>query len=577
MTDRSPKDIRRLLRERPPEINYEELSEDEVDYVEEFSEVDDIQDCDEDTSLDHTYQNDLEYESDEQQEAQTSGRPQSVIKGKNNYKWYKTAPETRGRRSTEVYLPKGSGDARNVKTPLEAWSLLFPTELLEIVILQTNAEIRRRDNYPTEGYTETNLVELKALLGLLYYSGMEKQNHTNTEDLWKPRFGSNLYRAVMARNRFHYLLECLRFDDKATRVERRKVHGLAPIKEIWDMFISNCTRYYSPSTYCTIDEQLLNFRGRFGSKVYIPSKPDKYGIKIVSMHDVQTSYMINAEPYVGRVLSRAGESVPSYYVRRLSESIYNTGRNITCDNWFMSVDLVRKMKTDYGLTMIGTVRKNKREIPPSFTRTAAAGTTRYAYAEGNTLVSYCPKKNKVVILLSSLHNSGRLDKETEKPEIVAFYNRTKGGTDTFDQMCHLYTTARVTARWPLRLFFDMMDHAAVNSFILYSLRSSNEGLNRRDFLKDLTFSLVEPQLRFRLTARTLRANLRVMINEILQINPELSAQIQTVTAQTHKLQKRKRCSFCITEKKTVYCCALCKKPTCDDHRVNICKTCHACS
>lgn len=53
--------------------------------------------------------------------------------------------------------------------------------------------------------------------------------------------------------------------------------------------------------------------------------------------------MLNAIPYTGRVTPERTESVPTYFVRRLSEPIYNTGRVITCDNWFSSVDCFQKM------------------------------------------------------------------------------------------------------------------------------------------------------------------------------------------------------------------------------------------
>ncbi|XP_033229738.1 uncharacterized protein LOC117181284 [Belonocnema kinseyi] len=132
----------------------------------------------------------------------------------------------------------------------------------------------------------------------------------------------------------------------------------------------------------------------------------------------------------------------------------------------MSVDLVQNIKHIYGLTVFGTIRKNKQEIPPSFTQVAAVGTTRFAHANGNTLVSYCPKRNKVVLLLSSLHKNGRIEENTQKPEIIYFYEPAKGGTDTFDQMILAHTTARGTLRWPLTLFSGMLDQAGINSLIL---------------------------------------------------------------------------------------------------------------
>lgn len=133
---------------------------------------------------------------------------------------------------------------------------------------------------------------------------------------------------------------------------------MAPIKEIWDIFIENCHKYYSPSTNCTLDNQLLGFRGRFGGKVYIGNKPDKYGIKIICINDSQTAYMFNAEPYVGCVLTESTEKASSYYVHKLCEPIYHNVRNITCNNSFMSIEILYKMKSEYSLTIVGTLRKN---------------------------------------------------------------------------------------------------------------------------------------------------------------------------------------------------------------------------
>lgn len=198
-----------------------------------------------------------------------------------------------------------------------------------------------------------------------------------------------------------------------------------------------------------IDEQLLGFRGHFGARVYIKSKPARYGIKIICLNDAKTHYLYNAMPYTGQVITQK-EQAPEYYVRVLCEPLYHTNRCITFDNWFTTINIVDRLHYyEFGLSAVGTIRKNKREIPPSFVQPVSAGTIRYAYDNTKTLVSYCPQKNKVVLLVSSYH--GETD-ASGKPEIINFYNRTKGGVDTFDRMITLYTVSRKTSRWPMRFF-----------------------------------------------------------------------------------------------------------------------------
>ena len=62
----------------------------------------------------------------------------------------------------------------------------------------------------------------------------------------------------------------------------------------------------------------------------------------------------------------------------------------------------------------------------------------------------------------------QLMKKLMKPEIVTFYNSTKGGVDTFDQVIRCYSSKRKTNRWPVALFFNVLDIAAYNAYILYT-------------------------------------------------------------------------------------------------------------
>lgn len=96
--------------------------------------------------------------------------------------------------------------------------------------------------------------------------------------------------------------------------------------------------------------------------MYIPSKPDKYGIKILMTCDSKTAYMIDAFVYLGK-----GSSVPAahFFIMKLTEKIHGTNRNLTCDNWFTSIPVAKELLQKQ-VTLVGTLRRNKRDIPPSF-------------------------------------------------------------------------------------------------------------------------------------------------------------------------------------------------------------------
>ncbi|UYV77275.1 hypothetical protein LAZ67_15000317 [Cordylochernes scorpioides] len=59
----------------------------------------------------------------------------------------------------------------------------------------------------------------------------------------------------------------------------------------------------------------------------------------------------------------------------------------------------------------------------------------FGFTQNTTLVSYIPKKSKAVLLLSTMHSTPTTDEESGfklKPEIVTFYNLTKGGVDMIE-------------------------------------------------------------------------------------------------------------------------------------------------
>ena len=79
-----------------------------------------------------------------------------------------------------------------------------------------------------------------------------------------------------------------------------------------------------------------------------------------------------------------------------------------------------------------------------------------------------PKKGKVVTLMSTAHLSqtGEVGSET-KPEMIMYYNSTKGGVNTMDSLVRGDSTKRMTGRWSMATFYKMVDVSALNALIVY--------------------------------------------------------------------------------------------------------------
>ncbi|XP_051158549.1 piggyBac transposable element-derived protein 4-like [Leptopilina boulardi] len=423
------------------------------------------------------------------------------------------------------YSKQGISNSKN-----NAAQTFYLEEILKEIVICTNIRLlyKRNNNNATEkgNNEDTTIPKIRALFGILYMAGVLQMSRTNSQELWSnsdttaPQF----FRLVMSQNRFKVLLSTLRFDNIETREERRALDKLAPIRKIFDDFNKRLPELYIPGECCTIDEMLLAFRGRCPFKQYIPSKLAKYGIKIFSLADAHTFYTIKMEVYLG--VQPDGpfyvDNKPSNVVKRLAIPIANSNRNIIFDNWFTSFPLIEELLNDYNLTAVGTVRQNKRELPPTFvqTKSRAVKSTLFGYQQNAVLLSHVPKKNKSVVLVSTVHDTGEIDHSTgEKflPEIISFYNSTKGGVDVVDKLSAKYNVARDTYRWPLVIFFGILNVAGINSFVIYSLNSAKE-IQRRTFLKTLAHELAKPQVLQRSSIRSLQFNLRKEMQRYLGLD-----------------------------------------------------------
>ncbi|UYV73811.1 K02A2.6-like [Cordylochernes scorpioides] len=407
-------------------------------------------------------------------------------------KWKKALPPKNVRTRSEniiTHLPGVKGEAKNAKSILDCWNLFIDDNILECIVTNTNIYIRNiQQNYSRERDANlTNLHEIKALLGIIYFLGVMKANKMNTDDAWaRDSTGFELCRIAMSENRFRFLLRVIRFDDKATRNERLRQDKLAAVRLILDTFVKNCQKHYSPSEYITVDEKLDAFRGKCNFRQYIPSKHNKYGIKLFALVDSKMFYTCNLEIYSGK--NPEGpynvSNSPSDVVERLCEPIKGTGRNVTMDNWFTSYSLALKLLQQFRLTIVGTLKRNKKEIPSEF--------------------------------------------------VIS--------RDMMDEMTATYNCARNSRRWPMVIFYSLLNIGAINSQIIHFANgNASKVKSRRHFLKTLSLDLIEEMVKVR---TTYLEHAKAKFSKHYQsLNPNKIT--TTVGLNTTPNMEYKCCSFCI--------------------------------
>ena len=306
----------------------------------------------------------------------------------------------------------------------------------------------------------------------------------------------------MARDRFKNILRFIRFDDMTTRKIRQETDSLAPIRFVLDSIKSNLLAAYSPGQWLTIDEYLCRYRGRCHFRQYIPSKPDRYGIKIYVLADSRNYYPLNFEVYSGK---QAVSNSPKDLVLRLI-SVLNAGHIICGDNFFSSLSLSSTLALNSSIYYLGTIRKCRKEIPKTVQdiKGLPPYSSRILYSEDSEDLQTSPilyyKKNKSVLLLSNIHSCKiiPIDSKKSKPSIILDYNHNKCGVDKFGQMVKEYRIYRASRRWPLVLFFDLLGFSCFSSWVIFCLKFPDHNFvkskNRREFLyilgKELIYLLV---------------------------------------------------------------------------------------
>ncbi|XP_026323950.1 piggyBac transposable element-derived protein 4-like [Hyposmocoma kahamanoa] len=587
--------IRAMLEEVETDSSYESSSEGETDHCSDHNvnsdteqEADDPVDLLSNSGQETVVANETYSDSDDDVPLSALGSRMfcsrqvggSYYSSKDGTKWYKNCqrPNIRLRSEnivTERALVKTG--ARDADTESKCWNIFVTQSMLDETLLHTNSEIRRsqvKSNDPNAVHKkEITMSELKAFIGLLYIAGVTKSNRQNLKDLWRTDgTGVDVFRTTMSLQRFYFLQNSIRFDDKSTREERKKTDNMAAIRSMFDQFVQCCQNAYTPSEFLTIDEMLLSFRGRCLFRVYIPNKPAKYGLKIFALVDAKSFYVLNLEVYAGKqpLGPYAVSNTAFDVVERLIQPVSRSHRNVTFDNWFTSYTLMLHLLNEHRLTSTGTVRKNKRQIPDSFTRTGREpATSLFGFQKDITIVSYAPKKNKVVIAMSTMHHDNSIDQSTgekNKPEIITFYNSTKAGVDVVDELSASYNVSRNSKRWPMTLFYGILNMASINAYIIYQANKSAT-VKRTEFIRNLGLSLIYEHLESRKEKKNIPFHIRQRITSQLG-DP-------TPGASANMPGRYVRCRECPNKKdrKTKYICNTCAKPICMEHAKFLCQNC----
>lgn len=413
--------------------------------------------------------------------------------------------------------------------------------------------------------------ELEAFFGLMIAGGLTHQTRTSFDTLWEEEtpFIPMFFKAVMSRDRAREIRRFLRFDDKKERTKRLGDDKLAAVREINDIIVEQFKSSYRPNATLTVDERISPFRGRVGFRIYMKSKPKKYGIKFWVLCDAVNSYVLNFKIYSGKDGNKREKNQGENVVMDLTSHLEG-GYQITTDNFFTSIRLALKllMRSKNPMTLLGTIKASRLHIPPAIKNFPKNEeySSKFFFNNDMMLVNYIPKAKKSVVLLSSSHPTNEImDGEKKKPKIIDDYNHTKYGVDKLDEMTQSISCIRSTRRWTVNVFSNMLDMVCFNSFICYR-ETVDRNIKRKDFMMQLCLDLCKTNVKNRLSIFNLPA---VVKSSIFKLYPDLKP-AGVITEHRPKPTRGARCDLCTGPSKdkkfATQFCSFCVKKVCTKHQ-----------
>ena len=201
------------------------------------------------------------------------------------YKWCKLKKDVLnnigcGRRSAANFCSSGGPTTkaqRNVKSPVDTWSLMTPDDEVMKIVNYTNKKItelhdiigeRLRETDKKNHYKLTSLTEMKAWFGLLYLRAALKLNKTDTDIVWYHESSTDIFSATMQRKRFTFLTRAVQFNDAEMRKERWNHNKSAAFHEYFEAVNHNFLKLQKLSPHMAIDQTLYSYHRRISLKHY---------------------------------------------------------------------------------------------------------------------------------------------------------------------------------------------------------------------------------------------------------------------------------------------------------------------
>ena len=350
-------------------------------------------------------------------------------------------------------------------------------------------------------WKEVNEGDVKILLAHILAMGLTRKSNmakywAQDKILETPWFGK-----YMSKNSFQLMMANLHLNDNSKQPDAQSVlyDPLYKVRPFVDLTTKKFKEVYKPDSILAFDEGMCPWKGRLSFKVYNPSKPNRFHIKLFQVSESNTGFIIGYDIYSGkknrfscerlsRTLDRTCTKTTKVVMGLLERcSLLDNGYNIYMDNYYTSPELFEELY--YRNTFAcGTVRKNRKGLPHAVSAPKFKKKGDMVFRRNGPLLALKWFDKRSVYMLTTIHdgvmiNTGKVNLNNEeiwKPEAVHEYVKYMRAVDLGDQMMSYNNILRRSHKWWRKLFIHILNMALLNAYILHS-KYGTKKLSHEDF------------------------------------------------------------------------------------------------
>lgn len=400
-------------------------------------------------------------------------------------------------------------DPSHTYTPIDLFSLFVDSSAVSTLCTHTN---KQAANNITKGkkynWIPIEEMDMYKFLGLTFFFCLVKL--TDIKHYWKQNtiFSQVLPPKVMSAARYRTIFWSIHISDPDDDVGNDKKKGtpqydpLCSLRPLLDVLTMTCKKHYHPRQNLSIHRKVV------ATKAHTQARRANQEFKLVVLTDSSNGYTLDFSVLNHESQFTSAHGLPYETVMSLVNASYlGSGYHIYMDNFFSSPRLFKDLH-DMSMGACGTYRENQdcpqtqnnaltKQDPRGSIRWIREGPLVFVKWMDSREVSICSTihpafKGETVTRPANPSNGCSVTTAVTCPTTIIEYNKYMKGVYFSDQLTHYHTLHHKRQRWYRTFFFNFLDIAATNAYLLHKelCRERNRTpMTHRGFLEELTAQL----------------------------------------------------------------------------------------